>query len=98
MMNVDFSLHQRSEDSHGTYDRRSGEGQGERVRVAGGKLSLTKLGLELLLMLLGEGGQVLGDGQGSTRGGSCLVNNTKSCPQLSISGTAYYALGLVANI
>lgn len=60
-----------------------------------GKLSLTKLGLELLL---GEGGQVLGDGQGSTRGGSCLVNNAKSCPQLSISGTAYYALGLVANI
>jgi len=134
-----FSLHQRSEDGHGTYGRRTGDAHSIRdVFVPPhlyGQLAQTRPGLELLL---GESSfwsmvvrlQELEMGTGLDTGSeedwleakaaiwgvahvatsptasllleqrgvlATLVNIAEQCPVLSVKGTAYYAMGLVAT-
>jgi len=134
-----FSLHQRSEDGHGTYGRRTGDAHSIRdVFVPPhlyGQLAQTRPGLE---MLLGESSfwsmvfrlQEVEMGRGLETGGeddwldakaaiwgvahvatsptasllleqrgviATLVNIAEQCPVLSIKGSAYYAMGLVAT-
>jgi len=134
-----FSLHQRSEDGHGTYGRRTGDAHAIRdVFVPPhlyGQLAQTRPGLELLL---GESSfwsmvvrlQEIEMGTGLDTGTeedwleakaaiwgvahvatsptasllleqrgiiATLVNIAEQCPVLSVKGTAYYAMGLVAT-
>ena len=138
IINDGFSLHQRSEEGHGTYGRRSGQ-ETETVRDVFtpphlyGQLAQTKQGLELLLaensfwemivtlqrvgscrMLESEQqwlevkaaiwglASVAASSSASKlleQAGviSSLIQLAESCPVLSIAGTAYYALGLVAS-
>ena len=142
MINDGFSLHQRSEEGHGTYGRRSGQ-ESESVRDVFtpphlyGQLAQTKQGLELLLsensfwemivtvqrvssgpqvcrlvesedqwlevkaavwglasVAASSGASKLLDQAGVI---SSLVQLAETCPVLSLQGSAYYALGLVAS-
>ena len=142
MINDGFSLHQRSEEGHGTYGRRSGQ-ESEAARDVFtpphlyGQLAQTKQGLELLLSentfwemivtlqkvssgpnlcrLLESEHQWL-DVKAAVWGLSSvaassnasklleqagvissLVQMAETCPVLSLKGSAYYALGLVAS-
>jgi len=139
LINDGFSLHQRSEDGHGTYGRRTGDAHCIRdVFVPPhlyGQLAQTRSGLELLLgessfwsMVARvqelEGGtdidsrteEVWLEAKASIWGVAHVATNptasllleqrgviaslisiAENCPVLSVKGTAYYAMGLVAT-